>query len=168
MHTAYSIILFGDTTKNAVVNDFTSPPDQLLDSVLNDRAEGGTNFTAAIQASQAITIDNWNTERTPVMVFLSDGQSSVQDKAVIDLCPSAIQFSLTQTSKFFQWPKFLSTPSLHNMVHIALEIQNRAPGSVPPDPLLPAAARIPSSFNTAPDTGIGESLRKPRGSLMRR
>jgi hypothetical protein len=34
------------------------------------------------------------------------------------------------------------------MVHIALEIQNKAP----PDPLLRAAARIPSSFNTALDT----------------
>ncbi|KAH9030781.1 hypothetical protein EDB85DRAFT_1403117 [Lactarius pseudohatsudake] len=71
MHTAYSSILFGDTAKNPVVNDFTSTPDQLLDSVLNERAEGGTNFTAAIQASQAITIDNWNTERRAI---LSTGQ----------------------------------------------------------------------------------------------
>ncbi len=106
---AYSIILFDDTAKNAVVNDFTSTPDQLLDGVLNERAKGGTNFTAAIQASQAVMIDNWSTERfvffncfrliahslticrTPVMVFLSDGQSSVQDKAVVDLCRSAIR-----------------------------------------------------------------------------
>src|ERR1700761_4214334 len=35
---AYSIIMFDSTTKNAVVNDFTSTPDQLLDIVLNVKA----------------------------------------------------------------------------------------------------------------------------------
>ena len=104
---AYSIILFDNNTKNAVVNDFTSTPDQLLDIVLNEKANGGTNFTTALQAGQAVMIRNWSTERfliifflvvhsltirrTPVMVFLSDGQCSVQEKAVVDLCRSAIQ-----------------------------------------------------------------------------
>jgi len=54
------------------------------------------------------------------------------------------------------------------MAQVALEIQNNAP-------LRPEAANIPSSFNTALDTvrlaetflGIAESLRKPRGALMR-
>ena len=41
-----------------------------------------------------------------------------------------------------------SPSTLRNMVQIALEIQNRAP----PNPLLPAEARIPSSFHTALDT----------------
>ena len=41
-----------------------------------------------------------------------------------------------------------STPTLRNTVEIALEIQNDAPV----DPLLPAATRVPSSFNTAFDT----------------
>ena len=60
---AYSIILFDKTTKNAVVNDFTSTPDQLLDIVLNDKASGGTDFTAALQAGQAIMTAKWSTER---------------------------------------------------------------------------------------------------------
>ena len=76
------------------------------------------------------------------------------------------------------------------MAQIALDVQRNAP----PDPLFPAAARVPSSFCTALDTvstltrracepkrlninpkvrlaetflGIAESLRKTRGSLMR-
>ncbi|KAH9056504.1 hypothetical protein EDB87DRAFT_1219618 [Lactarius vividus] len=177
---AYSIILFNDTAKNAVVNDFTSTPDQLLDSILNEGAGSGTNFAAALQASQAVMIDNWSTERTPVIVFLSDGESSIKDKAVVDLCRSAIQRGkpLSFHAVFFG-PDDESTSSsdqnspvsiLRNMVHIALKIQKRALL----DPLLPTAARIPSSFNTALDTvhlaetflGIAESLRKPRGSLM--
>ncbi|KAI9443823.1 hypothetical protein H4582DRAFT_1807697 [Lactarius indigo] len=174
---AYSIILFGDAAKNAVVNDFTSTPDQLLDSIMNERAEGSTNFAAAIQASQAVMIDNWSKERTPVMIFLSDGQFSIQDKAVVDLCHSAIQHGkpLSFHAVLFgpdgdSVDQNSSVSTLRNMVHIALGIQNRAP----PYPLLPAAARIPSSFNTTLDTvhltesfvGTAESLRKPRGSLM--
>jgi hypothetical protein len=60
---AYSIILFESTTQNAVINDFTSTPDQLLDVVLTERARGGTNFTEALQAGKAIMINNWSTER---------------------------------------------------------------------------------------------------------
>ncbi|KAH9023069.1 hypothetical protein EDB83DRAFT_1992577 [Lactarius deliciosus] len=180
---AYSIILFSDTAKNAVVNDFTSTPDQLLDNILNEEADSGTNFVAAIQASQAVMIDNWSTERTPVIVFLSDGESSIQDKVVVDLCRSAIQHGkpLSFHAVFFgpdgESTSFSSNSGqnspvsiLRKMVDIASEIQDRAP----PDPLLPTAARISSSFNTALDTvhlaetflGIAESLRKPRGSLM--
>ncbi|KAH9166548.1 hypothetical protein EDB89DRAFT_2232826 [Lactarius sanguifluus] len=198
---AYSIILFSDTAKYAVVNDFTSTPDQLLDSILNEGADRGTNFAAAIQASQAVMMDNWSTERfvfiyltalvclvvhtfticrTPVIVFLSDGESSIQDMAVVDLCRSAIQHGkpLSFHAVFFGPDGESSSSSsdsdqnspvstLRRMVDIAREIQNRAP----PDPLLPTAA---TSFNTALDTvhlaetflGIAESLRKPRGSLM--
>ena len=60
---AYSVILFNATTKNVVVNDFTSSPDQLLDVVLNEQTEWGTNFAAAIQASQEVMVGNWSTER---------------------------------------------------------------------------------------------------------
>ncbi|KAI9455179.1 hypothetical protein BJY52DRAFT_1224795, partial [Lactarius psammicola] len=59
---AYSVILFNATTKSAVVNDFTSSPDQLLDIVLDEQTEWGTDFAAALQASQAVMADNWSTE----------------------------------------------------------------------------------------------------------
>lgn len=105
---AYSIILFDRTAKSVVVNDFTSNPDQLLDTVLNYKASGSTNFTAALQAGEVAMIDNWSTvrlvsvsiarfcltatiRRTPVMVFLSDGQCSIKDEVVTDLCRSAIR-----------------------------------------------------------------------------
>ena len=41
-----------------------------------------------------------------------------------------------------------SNSSLRRMAQLALEIQNHAPN----DPLLPTAANIPSSFNTALNT----------------
>ena len=60
---AYSVVLFNATTESVVVNDFTSSPDQLLDIVLNEQTEWGTNFEAALQTSQAVMEDNWSTER---------------------------------------------------------------------------------------------------------
>ncbi|KAH8993666.1 hypothetical protein EDB83DRAFT_2325213 [Lactarius deliciosus] len=193
---AYSVIMFNSTTKNAVVNDFTSSPDELLDIVLNTRAKGGTGFATALQAGQAVMVDNWSTERTPIMIFLSDGECSVPDTAIQDLCRSAIQHRLVRKPISFHavsfgedWDStifdstrpFIPNPSvsyqnssastLRKMAQLALKIQNEAPH----DPMFPATARIPSSFTTALDTvrlaetflRIAESLRKTRGSLMR-
>jgi hypothetical protein len=60
---AYSLILFDDSAKNVLVNDFTSTPDQLLHLVLAERPTYGTNFTAALGAAGGIMEQNWSTER---------------------------------------------------------------------------------------------------------
>ncbi|KAH9059728.1 hypothetical protein EDB87DRAFT_1831890 [Lactarius vividus] len=170
---AYSVILFNATTKNVVVNDFTSSPDQLLDIVLNEQTEWGTNFAAALQAGQEVMANNWSTERTPIMIFLSDGECRLPETAIQDLCRSAIQHGKPLSFHAVAFgPNGQSYDyTLRMMAELALEIQRKAP----PDPLFPAAARIPSSFTSALDTvrlaetfmGIAESLRKTRGSLMR-
>ena len=67
---AYSVILFNATTKSVVVNDFTSSPDQLLDIVLNETTERGTDFEAALQASQAVMEVNWSMERFVTLSFI--------------------------------------------------------------------------------------------------
>jgi len=177
---AYSVILFNATTDNVVVNDFTSSPDQLLDIVLNEQTEWGTNFAAAIQASQQVMVDNWSTERTPIMIFLSDGEGYLPETEMQDLCRSAIQHGKPLSFHAVAFGPDTSSTSdsngrsyrtLRTMARIALDSQSHAP----PDPLFPAAARVPSSFCTVLDTvrlaetflGIAESLRKTRGSLMR-
>jgi hypothetical protein len=60
---SYSIILFDHTIADVVVNDFTSSPDQLLDAALRYSANGGTNFTAAVQRGQSVMEQQWSTER---------------------------------------------------------------------------------------------------------
>ncbi|KAF8267057.1 hypothetical protein EI94DRAFT_1731643 [Lactarius quietus] len=177
---AYSVILFNATTDNVVVNDFTSSPDQLLDIVLNEQTEWGTNFAAAIQASQQVMVDNWSTERTPIMIFLSDGEGYLPETEMQDLCRSAIQHGKPLSFHAVAFGPDTSSTSdsngrsyrtLRTMARIALDSQSHAT----PDPLFPAAARVPSSFCTVLDTvrlaetflGIAESLRKTRGSLMR-
>lgn len=118
---AYSVILFGDDVSTAVTNNFTSSPDQLLDAVLPYRIAGGTNFTIALRSAQTVMEQNFNTERyvealedmstatthfmkrTPVIIFLSDGESSINDQTVQDLCRSAVHLGSVYFS-FYSMP----------------------------------------------------------------
>jgi hypothetical protein len=60
---SYSVILFDMHTTNAIVNDFSSSPDQLLDAMLPHSAYGGTSFAAAIQEARSVMEQHWSTER---------------------------------------------------------------------------------------------------------
>ena len=60
---AYSVIFFNHTVSTAITNNFTSSPDQLLDTVLPYRSAGLTNFTMALQSAQTVMEQNFNTER---------------------------------------------------------------------------------------------------------
>ncbi|KAG2738992.1 hypothetical protein P692DRAFT_20882111 [Suillus brevipes Sb2] len=169
---SYSIILFDRSVVDAVVNDFSSSPDQLLDAVLRHNTSVGTNFTAAIQRAQSVMEQHWSTERTPVAIFLSDGQCPIENRAVQDLCRAAVRLGYFNAEKCsfhsvsFGQNKYSAT--LRTMFQIALEIQNNAPQ----DALAPTA--VPSSYTNALDTaqlaetflGIAASLTKPRGALI--
>ncbi|KAG1720811.1 hypothetical protein EDB19DRAFT_1646869 [Suillus lakei] len=167
---SYSVILFQSSTTNAIVNDFSSSPDQLLDAMLPHSAYGGTNFTAAVQQARSVMEQNWSTERSPVIIFLSDGECSIADQPVQDLCRSAVRLGKGLSFHAVSFGPDRSSSSLRRMTQIALDIQNNAPR----DPLAPPAATVASSYTQALDTvqlaetflGIAESLRKPRGSLI--
>jgi hypothetical protein len=63
---AYSFVLFNGSTTQVLNNDFTSTPDQLLDTVLPHQASGSTNFTEALRTGQTMMEQNWTTERFAV------------------------------------------------------------------------------------------------------
>ncbi|KAI0297432.1 hypothetical protein BC826DRAFT_1184715 [Russula brevipes] len=115
-------------------------------------------------------LQHWSTERAPVMIFLSDGECSISDRVIQDICRSATQHGKPLSFHSVSFGKDASAASLRKMADLALAAQNGAPRGV----LLAAGANVPSSFSTALDTirltetflGIAESLRKPRGSLM--
>ncbi|KAF8262190.1 hypothetical protein EI94DRAFT_721094 [Lactarius quietus] len=132
---------------------------------------------------------HWSTERTPVMIFLSDGECSVSDASVQDVCRSAVQLGKPLSFHSVSFGQDSSSSTLRRMAQLALEVQNNAPrGQGPP------TTSIPSSFTVALDTvstpnivreenehrmlksfqvqlaqtflGIADSLRKTRGSLI--
>jgi len=60
---AYSVILFNEEATQVLTNDFTSTPDQLLGTVLRQKAVLGTNFKAALQTGRKVMEQHWSTER---------------------------------------------------------------------------------------------------------
>ena len=108
---AYSVILFNHSTKNVFVNDFKSSPSQLLGALLTEHGEGGTDFASALKAGEAVMLESWSPERlvtrnpvffiwffsdllkfrTPIMIFLSDGECPVPVEEIQDVCRSAVR-----------------------------------------------------------------------------
>ncbi|KAF9016568.1 hypothetical protein BDZ89DRAFT_1075488 [Hymenopellis radicata] len=165
---AYSVILFDHTTSTVLANDFTSSPEDLLNTVSRYGTGGGTDFELALDAAKTVMRQHWSTERTPVVIFLSDGECSLPDAKVQDLCRASITLGKSlslHTVSFGTGPEVL-----RRMARLALDIQ----ASAPADPNAPVGSRIDSSFSEALDSvrlattflSIAESLRKPRGALM--
>ncbi|KAJ7583113.1 hypothetical protein C8J56DRAFT_202132 [Mycena floridula] len=165
---AYSIVMFDHAIYHGAVNDFTSSPDALLAGVLRYTDGGGTDYTLALSSAQAILRQHWAPDRTPIVIFLSDGECSVADETVRDLCRSSI--ALGKPLSFHAVSFGPRNAVMQRMVQVALDVQN----SAPVDPNTPATARVPSSYSEALDSvrlaetflGIAESLKKPRGSLL--
>ncbi|KAI9571051.1 hypothetical protein HD554DRAFT_2017581 [Boletus coccyginus] len=168
---AYSVALFDDEVVTPILKDFASTPDQLLNALLGFKAGGRTNFSLAIRRTQVIMEESWSTERFPVVIFLSDGECSIGDNIMQDLCRTAVRLGNAVSFHAVSFGPDGSSTYLRRMAEIARDAQNNAPR----DPLAPAAATILSSYTRALDTvqlaetflGIAESLRKPRGALIR-
>ena len=107
---AYSLIFFNHEPSTSIENDFTSSPDELLTAALEFGTEGGTDFTSALNRALELMTSHWSTERyepfqgefdansctsfdidrrTPVVIFLSDGEDYVKDETVYKICQSA-------------------------------------------------------------------------------
>ncbi|KAJ7180916.1 hypothetical protein C8R46DRAFT_595271 [Mycena filopes] len=167
---AYSVVLFDHTVSVCIANDFTNSPDDLLNKLLAYQAGGGTNFSLALTAAQTLMRDHWSTERTPVIIFLSDGECSIADETVRGVSRSAVALGKPLSFHAVSFGSASQSAVLRRMAQIALEVQTNAPR----DPLTPSEAIISSSYSEALDTvrlaetflGFAESLRKPRGALF--
>ncbi|KAI5994326.1 hypothetical protein EDD15DRAFT_2432753 [Pisolithus albus] len=147
---AYSVILFHDDPLTVIENDLTSTPDQLLDMLLPHRLDLGTNFTAAITAAQTVMERNWSAERSPVIIFLSDGESRIANQTMQDLCRSSVRLGKAVSFHAVSFGPDAYSGYLRRMTEIAIDAQNNAPR----DPLPPAAATVMSSYSRALDSVI--------------
>ncbi|KAH9171589.1 hypothetical protein EDB89DRAFT_1906868 [Lactarius sanguifluus] len=168
---AYSIIFFSRTPMICVQNDFTSTPDELLTACLRYKPYENENYTLAVEKAQAIMTSNWSTERAPVLIFLSDGESHIGDQPVSNICRAAMTYSIyARMPLSFHAVSFgpeNRSAVLRRMVQIAQEVENSAPRHA-------LTNVITSSFSRALDTveltatfqGFANSLTKTRGSLL--
>jgi hypothetical protein len=60
---AYSVILFNSEPTACIENDFTSSPEELLTTVLEHEAGGGTDFARALKKTHEVMISYWSSER---------------------------------------------------------------------------------------------------------
>ncbi|SJL03909.1 uncharacterized protein ARMOST_07266 [Armillaria ostoyae] len=165
---SYSVILFDKTIIRGVVNDFTSSPQELLNGLLQHQTGRGTDYNLALNDARTVMAQNWSAERTSVVILLSDGECSVEDETVQDLCHTAVALGKPLSLHTVSFGPYNAV--LRRITQIALDVQNNAP----PDPNAHEAARVDSSYAEALDSvrlaetflGIAESLRKPRGSLL--
>ncbi|KDQ16738.1 hypothetical protein BOTBODRAFT_106644 [Botryobasidium botryosum FD-172 SS1] len=163
---AYTIILFDGQANIYVANDFTSSPDQLLDSILNKGQGRGTDFGVALQVAQSAMEDHWSSERSPVLIFLSDGECRLDEVRVYDICRRAISLGKSLSLHAVSFGNDRYAGYLRNMAKIATEVQAGAPVD---------QQGPPCGYTSALDTvqlaetflGIAESMRKPRAALIR-
>ena len=60
---AYSVILFENSATTCISNDFTSSPDDLLNSIVPHQAWGGTDYLEALTEAQSLMVQHWSNER---------------------------------------------------------------------------------------------------------
>jgi hypothetical protein len=105
---AYSVLLYHDhATRTSIINNFSSTPDQLLQELLPRSVRYGTNVEAAVTLAQDMMQTHWNAERSarggckavayayhetrsPILVLLSDGECSVPQTKMYDICRGAV------------------------------------------------------------------------------
>jgi len=68
------------------MHNFSSTAAQLLDPLLPVSLNHGTNFIAAVSEAQRIVETNWSSERVPIVIFLSDGEQTLPQTEMYDLC----------------------------------------------------------------------------------
>ncbi|KAJ6484962.1 hypothetical protein DFH09DRAFT_1211234 [Mycena vulgaris] len=164
---AYSVIFFDNNVHGCLQNDTESNPDQLLHSVLGYRASGGTNSAAALSAAETVMRQCWSDALAPVVIFLSDGECEDAQATVESLSHAAVDLGKPLSFHSVLFGPDDGRESLESMAHLALRIQNTVNDA--------HQRSVPSSFSEALDEvrlaetflGIAESLRKPRGSLLR-
>ncbi|KAG9001922.1 hypothetical protein FRB90_011463 [Tulasnella sp. 427] len=165
---AYSVIAFDSYPRTQVSNDSTSSCDQLLDNLVQLRGGGGTDFDAALREARTTLANNWSNDRSPVVIFLSDGECWVNDNTVYDLCNEAVARGKPLSFHAVSFGQESSSASLRRMVTVAERVVQDAPR----DPLAPL---VPCSYSDAMDTirlaetfiNIADSLKKPRAALLR-
>lgn len=168
---AYTIIPFESTASVALSNDMTSDPDQLLNLILSyGGGYGGTNFTHALETVRHEMERSWSTERSPIVIFLSDGECSINDSTIYDLCRTAVRLGKPLGFHTVSFGADTYSQSLRRMAAIADEVYATAPR----DPLAPPVGSA-CTFSNAVDTiqlastfmSIAQSLQNTRAALSR-
>ncbi|KAH7337769.1 hypothetical protein B0J17DRAFT_573376 [Rhizoctonia solani] len=164
----YSIITFNSTANIRVTNDNSSTTEQLIESLTSTPPSSGTNFAAALAKVQSVLETNWSADRTPAIIFLSDGECTVSDQVIRTTCEMCIDLGTPLAFFTISFGTPTHSESLRRMARIAHEVY--ATDNRPERPNAPN----PCSYINAIDSiqlartylDISRSLQKPRAALI--
>ncbi|KAG8713471.1 hypothetical protein FRC09_018671 [Ceratobasidium sp. 395] len=127
---AYSVITFDRHSTTRIANDFTSTADQLVNQLILQLTGWGTNFHGALLQTQSLIEAHWSSDRAPVVVFLSDGEGSIENNSVYDLCRTCVRLGKALAFYTVSFGSRTSPTSLRRMADIAHEVYASAPQDV--------------------------------------
>ncbi|KEP47826.1 von willebrand factor type A domain protein [Rhizoctonia solani 123E] len=164
----YTIITFNRSADVRVVNDASSTTEQLIDNLIAASPARGTNFQAAIERTQTVLETNWSTERTPVVILLSDGEGPVPDRAIRVICQMCIRLGTPLAFFTISFGTPGPSESLQRMARTAREIYAtaRRPGQTGSSNPCSYVNAIGSIELARTFLDISHSLQKPRAALI--
>lgn len=168
---AYSMITFSETVTHHATNDCSSTPEQLIRSLLPHQPSFGTNFESAVNSASAIIEQNWEITRAPVLIFLSDGESSISDSLITRLCQRCIQLGMALSFYTISFGSNKYSRPLRQMAQVASQVYQTARSNQRPTR---NSGKIPCEYmdvNGALELAnkflvISKSLQKPRAALI--
>ena len=81
---SYSLIFFNHEPSTSIENDFTSSPDELLTAALHFEADGGTDFTSALERAENVMTSHWSTERYRSFLTQSDAILDIPADSIVE------------------------------------------------------------------------------------
>ncbi|PVF98364.1 hypothetical protein CPB86DRAFT_797339 [Serendipita vermifera] len=168
---AYTVITFNKAPTVLLSNDMGKNPSQLVELVLDDSNKGGgTNFDEALKTARSQMTAFWSKARSPVLIFLSDGECEFSESIMTDLCWTAANLGKPLSVHTISFGTEDYSQSLRRMVAIAAEKY----ASATRETLSSTQIEKICTYRRAPDsiellhnfTEIGESL-KNRAALVK-
>ncbi|QRV84778.1 von willebrand factor type A domain protein [Ceratobasidium sp. AG-Ba] len=166
---AYSVITFNDVAKTRISKDVDSTPEALINLLKNCHSGGLTDFAAAIRKAQSLIERNWDDNRTPVVIFLSDGECGAPNDQMYEMCRMCVRLGKALSFHAVSFGTRGYSTSLQKMVDLATEVYHTAPRET-----REGHHNVPCSYANALDSvelsntflRIGDSLQRPKAALI--
>lgn len=119
---AYSCVLFDDSVTVPFIHNEVHSNEELLRILIEQPLGGGTDFNKALEKVKEVMETKWSLQRLPVVIFLSDGEDSIEAGRMRKLCESAVEKGQPLAFYSVSFGIAKHTGVLRNMAEIARSI----------------------------------------------
>ncbi|POG65607.1 hypothetical protein GLOIN_2v1665293 [Rhizophagus irregularis DAOM 181602=DAOM 197198] len=166
MRDSVSLILFDHEVTVPFENRDLTDPKDLLNSMLQHQARGGTSFDLAIQKAGFLITKYFDNSKANIVIFLSDGLCGVPANQLHTICNQ----NKTRGSPLYLYTVLFSSESQSNSLEEMAKIaQSYHPANTSSGALRCQFTRTVNEVNLVNHfTGVAESLRKHKPALLKK